>query len=84
MAFAFDTLWGHGFNPEISYQDTVCKSTKTIADAETWYLGRLKGSVQLADKTEQKIKEFLQSISKNGEVEETTRTTLVNLFWEAV
>lgn len=82
VAFAFDTLWGCGFNPDISYQPTVWKSSKTIAEAEKWYLGRLKGSNQLDEKTEKNIKEFLQDISKDGVVEETTCTTLVNLFWE--
>lgn len=83
VAFAFDTLWGYGFNPEISYQDTVWKSSKTIAEAETWYLGKIKGSTTIDAKTEQNIKAFLQNISKDGVIEETIHTTLVNLFWEA-
>ena len=82
VAFAFDTLWAYGLNPEISYQNTVWKSSKTVTEAEMWYLGRLKASLQLDNKTEQKIKEYLQRISIDGIIEETIHTTLVNLFWE--
>ena len=82
VAFAFDTLWGHGFNPEISYQNTVWKSSKTVDEAQKWYLGRLKGTNQLDEKIEKAIKDYLQAISREGMVEETIHTMLITLFWE--
>jgi SAM-dependent methyltransferase len=82
VAYAFDTLWGLGLNPEIFYQEASWHSSKTIEEAETWYLGRLKGSIALDEKTEKEIKDYLRAISKDGLVEETIKSTLVNLFWE--
>ena len=82
VAYAFDTVWGHGYNPEVTYQETVWKSEKTLEEARRWYLGRLKGSAALDDRTEKKIRAFLEEISKDGMVSETVRTTLVNIFWE--
>ncbi|MDO5016450.1 MAG: class I SAM-dependent methyltransferase [Eubacteriales bacterium] len=82
VAYAFDTLWGHGLNPEIFYQDAVWQPSKSLEEAEKWYLGRLKGSIAISEKTENQIKEYLRAVSKDGQVEETIQSTLVNLFWE--
>ena len=81
-AFTFDTIWGHGFNPEVSYQKTLWRSKKTVSEAKEWYLGRLKGSCVLDERTEAEISRYLEEISINGMVTETTHTTLITFFWE--
>ena len=83
VAYAFDTLWGHGYNPEVTYQDTVWRAEKTTEEAKTWYLGRLKGRCRLEAETEARICTWLEEISENGRVTEVTHTTLVTMFWEA-
>ena len=82
VAYAFDTVWMSGFNPEVSYEETVWKSRKTIEDAKIWYLGRLQGSSKLTNVQKDAVCQYLAQISKEGMVEEETRTTLVNMFWE--
>ena len=82
MVYAFGMVWGYGYNPEISYQETVWKSGKTLEEAERWYLGRMKGTCAIDDRTEAKIRDFLKEISVDGIVSETIHTMLVNLFWE--
>ena len=82
VAFTFDTAWLLGCNPEVSYTKTVWCSERPLAEAETWYLGRLGGSLQLTAGAEAEIKAFLKEISQAGLVRETINTTLVNMFWE--
>lgn len=82
IAYTFDTVWLHGYNPEISYEETVWKSKKSLADAEIWYLGRLQGASNLTTVQKDTVRQHLAQISRNGQVEEITHTTLVNMFWE--
>ena len=82
IAYTFDTIWAHGFNPELSYEKTVWKSSKSLDEAKIWYLGRLKGTGHLTFAQEEMVCQYLASISENGRVSETTHTTLVNMFWE--
>lgn len=82
IAYAFGTVWGLGSNPQVSYQKTVWTSERKLEDAQTWYLGRIKGFCKIDKQTEVKIKEYLERISKDGVVTETINTTLVNMFWE--
>ncbi len=82
IAYTFNTVWGLGSNPEVSYQKTVWKSDRKLQDAQTWYLGRIKGFCKIDEQAEAKIKEYLESICKDGVVTETINTTLVNMFWE--
>ena len=82
VAYAFDTIWAMGGNPEIAYHKTVWKSSKTLNEAKIWYLNRLKGSCAVNDKTEKMICRYLEEISDEGVVQETTHTTLVTMIWE--
>lgn len=82
IAYAFDTIWAMGSNPEIAYHKTVWKSSKPLDEAKNWYLNRLKGSCVVDEKTEQMIFRYLEEISDNGVVRETTHTTLVTMIWE--
>lgn len=82
IAYTFDTIWAHGFNPELSYEKTVWKSSKSLDEAKVWYLGRLKGTGHLTSAQEEMVCRHLVSISENGRVLEITHTTLVNIFWE--
>ena len=82
VAYAFDTIWALGSNPEVSYQDTVWRSEKPLKDVLVWYLGRLNGICQVDGPVAAEIEAYLRSIARDGIVTETISTTLVNLFWE--
>ncbi len=82
ISYAFDTIWGLGYEPEIKYEKTVWHSEKTLNEAEEWYLGRLKNAYPVSKAQEDEIKKYLNKICKDGKIEETTHTTLVTLFWE--
>ncbi len=82
VAYAFDTIWGHGCNPELTYHTTVWNSEKKLEDAKKWYLNRLKGVATLSEETEKKVCDYLEKISVDGMIKDTTHTTLVTIFWE--
>ena len=82
VAYAFDTIWGHGCNPELTYHTTVWNSEKKLEDAKKWYLNRLKGVATLSEETEKKVCDYLEKISVDGMIKDTTHTTLVTMFWE--
>lgn len=82
VAYIFDTVWGHGCDPEVTFCRTVWQSQKAVAEAQTWYLGRLKGLCTLTPAAEEEIARYLEQISADGVVTERTETTLVNFFWE--
>lgn len=81
VAYAFDTLWGLGYNPEVGYEKTVWLPRKTIAEAEAWYLGRLRANCDLSGDMEKKLRETLAALAVDGIVSERIETTLVNLYW---
>lgn len=81
VAYAFDTLWGMGYNPEVRFAQTVWLPQRTLEEAEAWYLGRLKGSCDLSPETERKLRDALHALAPDGIVRERIDTTLVSMFW---
>ena len=81
MPLLFDALWLWGYNPELRYDPVVWRSKRTVEEAMQWYLGRLKGSMQIDTDIEKQIKDYLESISVNHIVSETIETTLTSVFW---
>lgn len=82
VAYTFDTLWGLGFNPEVSYAKTVWRPVKSLEEATDWYIGRLKGYYDTDKEAVEKSKDYLKSIAIDGYVKEQIDTTLVNIYWK--
>lgn len=83
IAYAFDTIWAMGGEPEISYNKTVWESTMPLNEAKVWYINRMRGSYAIDEQTEHKICHYLEQISKDGMIRENIKTTLVTMIWEA-
>lgn len=81
VAYAFDTLWSMGCNPELSYDRTVWRSERTLEDAMKWYLGRLCGLCKFGASEEGKVRDFLEAHSRNGIIRECINTMLVTIYW---
>lgn len=81
-AYTFDTLWGHGVNPEVTYRQTQWQNQKPLEKAYDWYLGRLSGSEPFTAAQMEAVRKYLEDISVDGMVSERTNTTLVTFFWE--
>ena len=80
-AYAFDTLWGLGYDPEVRCSKTQWRSERTPEEAERWYLGRLRGRNALSPETERKVRGFLREIGVDGIIRECIDTTLINMYW---
>lgn len=81
MPLLFDALWLWGYHPELRYDPVTWKAERTVKEAEQWYLGRLKGMMQVDASVEKQIKEYLRSVSVNNVVCETIETTFTSVFW---
>lgn len=63
------------------YDPVIWKAKRTVEEAQNWYLGRLKGIMQVDTSIEKQIKEYLQSISVDNIVSEAIEVTLTSVFW---
>ncbi len=81
VAYTFDTVWTHGYNPEIRYDKVIWKSVHALDEAKLWYLGRMNGTKALSPDQEKAACAYLEAISKDGKVTETIHTTLVTMYW---
>ncbi len=81
VAYTFDTLWGLGYEPEVTYTKTVWTPERSLEDSYKWYISRLRGAGDIDETTEQKIRDYLLLISKDNIVSELIDTTLVNMYW---
>ena len=81
VAYAFDTLWGLGYEPELGYTKTQWLPRRTPEEAEKWYLGRLRGRQEMSAETERRIRCRLRELAVDGYVQEQIDTTLVNFYW---
>ncbi|WP_027398656.1 class I SAM-dependent methyltransferase [Anaerovorax odorimutans] len=82
ISFAFDMALQLGYKPNLTYRDEIWKFEKTLEEAYAWYIGRVKTYKNLTDIEEKKLREYLNSISNNGKVKETIKTTIVSMYWE--
>ena len=81
VAYAFDALWGLGYDPEVGYAKTIWHPKRTLAEAEIWYIGRIRAARDLSSDTEQKLRDALNVFAVDGIVHERIETTLVNMYW---
>ena len=77
----FAYLWLKGYEPELSYRKEGWKSTRSLESMERWCVDRARLRKELTKEEEQAIRSFLREISRDGTVEETTRTTIVTIYW---
>lgn len=80
-AYAFDALWGMGYNPAVSYYHHTREIKRTIQEAETWYISRLKALGDISPDTEKEIIEYLTKKDEDGVIKEKMESTLVNMYW---
>ena len=83
VANTFAYLWMRGYEPEISYRKEEWKNVRSLESMEDWCVERARLQKELTHKEEAAIRAYLKSISRDGEIEERTRTTIVTIYWNA-
>lgn len=82
IAYAFEMLWLQGYEPKVEYEKQVWNMEKTLEEAFGLYINRVKSYKDITLEEEEIIKKYLESISKDGVVNEEVNTTIATLYWQ--
>jgi SAM-dependent methyltransferase len=81
IIYAFALLWQQGRLPHLDYEQQLWEMEKTLEQAYGLYINRMKTYRDLSSDEEEKIKQYLQSIAKDGLVHEDVNTTVTTIYW---
>jgi SAM-dependent methyltransferase len=82
VEYAFSILWNRGLRPFFSYDRQVWYNSEPLEQAIEKHTKRIGTYFTLNDAQRGLIRDFLVSRAVNGEVEETTNTEIVALYWQ--
>lgn len=79
--YAFNMLYLQGYTPSIKYEEKNWSYKEPLEKAYSTYVKKIKTIKKINDYEENKIREFLKGISKNGYIEEEINSTIATLIW---
>lgn len=79
--YAFNMLYLQGYTPSIKYEEKTWSYKEPLEKAYSTYVKKIKTIKTINDYEENKIREFLKGISKNGYIEEEINSTIATLIW---
>ncbi len=82
ILYAFELLWLQGLQPKFVYEQQHWNMEKTLEEAEQLYINRVKTYRDITVAEEEKIKAYLQSVTRNGRICEEVDTTITTLYWQ--
>ena len=83
LAYAFDLAWLTGGQPKLEYEDEVWEMDLPLEKAVEEYTYRIDSMYELSENDKSVIREYLKSIvDQNGNVHETTNTTIAAMYWQ--
>lgn len=77
----FTYLWLKGYQPELSYRDEIWHAGRTLEDMEAWCIDRAGLQKNLSAQEKDTIRQYLQSVTVDGNIDETITTTIVTMYW---
>jgi SAM-dependent methyltransferase len=81
MLYAFELLWLQGLQPRFEYEKQRWNMRKTLEEAYGLYINRVKTYKDITAQEERQMKEYLQSIARDGFVYEDVDTTITTVYW---
>ncbi|QSX08797.1 methyltransferase domain-containing protein [Alkalibacter rhizosphaerae] len=81
IANAFHALWDQGFLPQFHYEKQRWNLRKTREEAYGLYINRVKTFRELTPLEEQRLRDYIDFMEKDGFVEEDVDTTITTLYW---
>lgn len=81
IARAFSLLYLRGLEPRIDYRKETWTSHRSLPEARTIYLNRLKTRYPIDSAAASRFESCLASLAKDGFVSETVDTTVATVFW---
>lgn len=82
VLYALELLWLQGMLPEMHYEAQLWEMKKPLEAAYKLYANRMKSYRELSVEEEKKIRDYLVSISVDGQVAENVETTIVTISWK--
>lgn len=81
ILYAFELLWQQGLCPRFEYEKEQWNMRKTPEEAYGLYVNRMKTYRGISAEEEEKIVQYLRSITENGLICETVDTTITTMYW---
>lgn len=82
VANIFSWLWLKGYEPEISYRKEEWTHVRSLENMKNWCVNRARLGKELTEAEEKNILWYLQEVSRDGMIEDRTRTTIVTIYWK--
>ena len=70
-----------GYELELSYRKEEWKSERSLESMKKWCVDRAKLQKDLTGAEEEAICRYLEGISRDGQIEDRTLTTIVTIYW---
>ena len=81
IANTFSYLWLKGYEPELAYRKEEWKNERSLESMKKWCVDRAKLQKDLIGAEEEAICRYLEGISRDGQIEDRTLTTIVTIYW---
>lgn len=82
VSHSFGLLWDKGYLPQVEYMPQVWQHRRALHDAYEQYIKRLGLSAELTELQKAKVRDYLEQITVDGFIEETTHLTVVAIYWQ--
>lgn len=80
LAYAFILGWQRGFDPKFFYEHRVWDGIMTVEDAVEKY--RHEFSFRDLEFNENAVREYFESVSEDGMIDDSTHTEIATVYWE--
>ncbi|MBF7097868.1 class I SAM-dependent methyltransferase [Alkalibacter mobilis] len=82
IANAFHILWDLGVLPCFHYEKQNWNLKKTKEEAYGLYINRVKTYREITELEEKQLRDYIDSMEKDGFIEESVNTTITTLYWD--
>lgn len=80
--YSLNILWNYGVYPELTYYDMEVEKVRSIDKAYNYYCSQISLKYNLSQEQKLQIKEYLNQISKNGQVSDVFQSKTAWLVWK--
>ena len=78
---SFTYLWLKGYTPEVVKIDEVWSAKRSVEEMTAWCTDRTGVYKNLTAEEKNRIRNYLESVSEEGMVNEVVRTSIVTIYW---
>lgn len=79
---SFNILWHYKLFPEITYFDTDRESSRSLEEANHYYIARLEAKSLLTPSQKTEVRNYLENHAENGYIKERVTGKIAFLYWK--